>query len=108
VNQKIKPKHEGEKMIMIHPDTFVLPPKATAHISPVFINMPTEACNYKVLDAEGGSVDNNGVYTAPSKEGVYEIRVEALSDPSIYTHAFAIVSQKKREIPEMDISKIKV
>ncbi|HPD88954.1 MAG TPA: hypothetical protein PLU75_05730 [Oscillospiraceae bacterium] len=108
VNQKIKPKHEGEKMIMIHPDTFVLPPKATAHISPVFINMPTEACNYKVLDAEGGSIDNNGVYTAPSKEGVYEIRVEALSDPSIYTHAFAIVSQKKREIPEMDISKIKV
>lgn len=108
VNQKIKPKHEGEKMIMIHPDTFVLPPKATAHISPVFINMPTEACNYKVLDAEGGSIDNNGVYTAPSREGVYEIRVEALSDPSIYTHAFAIVSQKKREVPELDVSKIKV
>jgi len=96
VNQKLKPKHEGEKMIMINPDTFVLQPKATAYIKPVFINMPTEACSYKLLDAEGGRVDNNGVYTAPAKEGVYEIRVEALSDPTIYTHAFAIVTQKKK------------
>ncbi len=102
VNQKLKPKHEGEKMIMINPDTFVLQPKATAHIKPVFINMPTEACSYKLLDAEGGRVDNNGVYTAPAKEGVYEIRVEALSDPTIYTHAFAIVTQKKKKEKETE------
>jgi hypothetical protein len=49
-----------------------------------------------MVDAEGGQIDNNGVYTAPAKEGVYEIRVEAISDPSIYTHAFAIVTQKKK------------
>ena len=47
-------------------------------------------------------MDNNGVYTAPAKEGVYEIRVEALSDPTIYTHAFAIVTQKKKKEKETE------
>ncbi|MCL2056096.1 MAG: hypothetical protein FWH02_02625 [Oscillospiraceae bacterium] len=97
VSKQISAAHDGEKYILINPDTIVVPPKGTAHISPVFINMPTEACSFKLVDAEGGSIDNNGVYTAPAKEGVYEIRVEAVSDPSIYTHAFAIVTQKKKD-----------
>ena len=97
VNKQIGARREGEKMILINPDTIVLQPKSTAHISPVFINMPTEACNFRVVDPEGGSVDNNGLYTAPSKEGVYEIRVEAVSDPTVYTHVFAIVTQKKKD-----------
>ena len=87
----------GERMLMVNPDTIVLPPKATAHISPVFINMPGEACSFRLLDAEGGSVDQNGLYTAPSREGVFEIRVETVSDPTVYTHVFAIVTQKKKE-----------
>ncbi len=96
VTKRITPTRDGERYILVNPDTIVLTPKATAHITPVFVNMPTEPCNYKLVDAEGGSIDNNGVYTAPAKEGVYEIRVEAISDPSVYTHVFAIVSQKKK------------
>lgn len=87
----------GEPMLLVNPDTIVLAPKSTAHIAPVFINMPAEACNFSVKDPEGGSIDNNGTYTAPAREGVYEIRIEAVSDPSVYTYAFAIVSQKKKE-----------
>lgn len=88
---------QGERYILVKPDTVVVPPKGTAHITPVFVNMPTEPCRYSLLDARGGSIDNNGNYTAPSSEGVYEIRIEAMSDPSIYTHAFAVVSQKKKD-----------
>lgn len=83
--------------IMIRPDTIVLPPKGSAHINPVFINMPEEALSYTLLDPEGGKIDNNGMYTAPAQEGVYEIKAASLSDPGIYTHAFIIVSQKKAE-----------
>lgn len=90
----------GEPMLLVNPDTIVLQPKATAHISPVFINMPSEACNFSIRDPEGGSIDNNGTYTAPAREGVYEIRVEAVSDPTVCAYAFAIVSQKKKEQPE--------
>lgn len=84
-------------MLLVNPDTIVLQPKTTAHISPVFINMPSEACTFTVTDPEGGSIDNNGTYTAPAREGVYEIRIEAMSDPTVFTYAFAIVSQKKKE-----------
>ena len=96
VSKQIRSVHNGDRYILVNPDTIVVPPKGTAHITPVFINMPTEACRFKMIDAEGGVVENNGLYTAPAKEGVYEIRIEAVSDPSIYTHAFAIVTQKKK------------
>lgn len=97
INKQIKVQQEGERMILINPDTIVIPPKGTAHISPVFINMPSEPCTYRVLDSEGGTVDQNGLYTAPAREGVYEIRVEAISDPSVFSHVFAIVTQKKKK-----------
>ena len=96
MGKQIHPARDGEPYILINPDTVVVPPKGTAHLSPVFINMASEACSFRLVDAEGGAIDNNGVYTAPAKEGVYEIRVESISDPSIYTYAFAIVTQKKK------------
>lgn len=97
ISKQIKVQHEGERMILINPDTIVVPPKGTAHISPVFINMPSEPCTYRVLDPEGGTVDQNGLYTAPAREGVYEIRVQAISDPSVFSHVFVIVTQKKKQ-----------
>ncbi len=99
LDKQFQTRRSGEPMLLVNPDTIVLQPKATAHISPVFINMPGEACNFSVTDPEGGSIDNNGTYTAPAREGVYEIRIEAMSDPTLYTYAFAIVSQKKKEQP---------
>lgn len=95
-----KTARDGEKYLLINPDTVVVAPKGTAHITPVFINMPTEACEYRMIDGEGGTIDSSGVYTAPAKEGVYEIHVAALSDPSVYARAFAIVTQKKKPTEE--------
>ncbi|MEG0338361.1 MAG: hypothetical protein RR573_00430, partial [Oscillospiraceae bacterium] len=97
INKKLKQNaNNGERMLLVNPDTIVIQPKATAHITPVFVNMPTEACTYKLMDTESGTIDQNGLYTAPSREGVYEIRIEAISDATVYCHAFAIVTQKKK------------
>lgn len=90
-------KKEQIGCIMIQPDTIVIPPKGTAHINPVFINMPEEALTYTLLDTEGGKIENNGSYTAPAQEGVYEIKVSCISNPEIFAQAFIIVSQKKEE-----------
>ncbi len=97
INENFKPTNDNKPYILVNPDTIVLKPKDTAHISPIFVNMPTEACNYRVIDPQGGTIDQNGVYTAPAKEGVYEICIEAVSNPLIFTHAFIIVSQKKKD-----------
>ena len=43
--------------------------------------MKETALSYTLLDPEGGKIDNNGVYTAPAQEGVYEVKVEAIGEP---------------------------
>ena len=96
-SKQVRSDEGGQRYMLVKPDTVVVPPKGTAHITPVFVNMPTEPCRYSLVDARGGSIDNNGVYTAPAAEGVYEIRIEAISDPTVFTHAFAVVTQKKKE-----------
>lgn len=97
LEQRVYQQKEQKGCIMVQPDTMVLSPKGSIHINPVFINMPEEALSYTLLDPEGGKIDNTGLYTAPAQEGVYEVKIEALSDPEIFTHAFMIVSQKKTE-----------
>lgn len=97
LEQRIYNAKEQKGCLMVQPDTIVIQPKGTIHISPVFINMPEEALVYTLLDPEGGKIDNNGMYSAPAQEGVYEIKVSVLSKPEIYTHAFVIVSQRKNE-----------
>ncbi len=97
VGKQVRSDIDGERHIIVNPDTIVVQPKGTAHITPIFMGFPAEACRYSLVDAEGGSIDNNGLYTASAKEGVYEIRIEAISDPTVFTHAFAIVTQMKKE-----------
>ena len=96
LQQKVM-KKEQAGCIMIQPDTIVVQPKGTAHINPVFINMPKEALSYTLLDSEGGKIENNGTYTAPAQEGVYEVKVACISNPDIFAQAFVVVSQKKEE-----------
>lgn len=81
--------------LMISPDTQVIRPHDTALFKPVFIDMPEKPCTYEVLEKEGGSINNMGVYTAPSKEGVYTIRVQVIAHPELMASAFVVVKQEK-------------
>lgn len=83
-------------MLVIAPDTFTTAPRGVIQIVPRFVNMPEQACSYEVLDAAGGKIDNNGIYTAPSAEGVYEVKVSCISAPEIFAHAYIIVSAASR------------
>lgn len=46
---------------------------------------------WTVKEAEGGTIDSNGYYTAPNQSGVYEIIAESMEDPSLVAAAFVIV-----------------
>ena len=87
---------EKQGMIIISPDTITTQPKGIVQIQPKFVNMEAEACSYEVLDQAGGKIDNNGIYTAPTAEGVYEIKVSSISSPEIFAHAYIIVSVEKK------------
>ena len=87
---------EKQGMLVIAPDTLTTAPRGIVQIVPRFVNIPEQACRYEVLDAAGGRIDNNGIYTAPTAEGVYEVKVSLISDPGIFAHAYIIVSANPR------------
>lgn len=84
-------------MLLIAPDTITTTPRGIVQIQPQFVNMSEEACRYEVLDQAGGKIDNNGIYTAPTAEGVYEVKVSCISAPEIFAHAYIIVSAEKKK-----------
>jgi hypothetical protein len=46
---------------------------------------------WSIQDNEGGKIDQNGLYQAPSKSGTYEIVATSTADPATKTSAFVIV-----------------
>lgn len=48
---------------------------------------------WSVHDADGGNIDENGLYQAPSAEGTYEIVARSSDDENIRSSAFVIVEE---------------
>jgi hypothetical protein len=89
-------KHKDKgKMMQLTPDTIVISPRGTITFSPVFFNTASEPCRYEVIENDGGTVTNMGVYTAPSKEGVYTIKAQTLADNPLTANAFVVVKQQR-------------
>lgn len=89
-------KHKDKGRVMVlSPDTLVISPRGTATFSPVFFNTQAEPCRYEILENDGGTITNMGVYTAPSKEGVYTIKAQTLTDNPLVSNAFVVVKQQR-------------
>ena len=86
-----------ERGIFVKQDTIKLLPNEMHFIEIGFKNINPTAVRYEVLDKDGGEIDENGVYTAPSKDGVYEVKISCINEPSIYTFAYVIVAKKDEE-----------
>lgn len=84
----------SDKCIFIKPDTIVVAPREKAYLKVIFYNMDESPCKWWVADENGGTVEANGEYTAPTKVGVYEICVENLANPSLKASAFVVVKEK--------------
>ena len=82
----------------------------TMHIMPDMINMGTKETQYyeAIIDGEtesrvrwsvkeenGGMIDENGMYTAPNRQGVFEIIAESMDIPGMKASTFVVVRDKK-------------
>ena len=66
-----------------------------------FNNMDKCSVTYEMTEAGTGDISSDGIYTAPSKPGVYEIRIYCTDMPVICTYAYAIVEKKGYEELEL-------
>ena len=53
----------------------------------------SQEVNWSVVEKNGGSIDRNGLYTAPSTEGVFEIRAQSAKYGNYKASAYVVVSK---------------
>lgn len=104
IAMRFQPNDEGkglrdnaEKSITAKTPTIVLGTKESYYFDVSFHNMEKTSVGYEITEQGGGEITADGVYTAPNKEGVYEIRIYCLDAPLITTYAYAIVKKKAQE-----------
>ncbi len=95
------------KSITAKTPTVVMRPRENYYFGVQFNNMDACSITYELTAPGSGEVTTDGVYTAPSKEGVYEIRIYCSDMPMVCTYAYAIVKTDANEsdtgaIPEQE------
>ena len=81
------------KSITAKTPTVVMRPKENYYFGVTFNNMDACSISYELTAPGSGEVTTDGVYTAPAKEGVYEIRIYCSDMPMVCTYAYAIVKK---------------
>lgn len=77
--------------------TVKLSTKSSYYFNVKFENMEPCSITYELTETGNGEISADGVYTAPNKEGVFEIRIYCTDNPSICTYAYAIVKRGNKE-----------
>lgn len=94
-NDKFEIKENTEKQwIEAETPTVVLGTRESYFFGVKFHEMDKCSIGYEVSESDGGSITIDGVYTAPNKDGVYEIKIYCMERPYICTYAYAIVKKK--------------
>lgn len=88
---------ETDKSISAVTPTVVLGTKETYFFQVQYNHMKPCSVSYEMTEAGTGEVTADGIYTAPAKEGVYEIRIFCTDRPLICTYAYAIVKKKSAD-----------
>ncbi|MBR6326180.1 MAG: hypothetical protein IKR61_05180 [Lachnospiraceae bacterium] len=82
-----------DKSISAETPTVVMGAKESHFFGVRFHNMKACSIAYELTAPSSGEITADGIYTAPSKEGVYEIRIYCTDMPVICTYAYAIVKK---------------
>ncbi len=86
----------GKSITAVTP-TVVLGTRESHFFGIEYHNMESASIAYELTEPNSGEITADGVYTAPNKEGVYEICIYCTDMPLICTYAYAIVKKKTME-----------
>ncbi len=82
------------RRISAMPPTIVMGTRESHYFNVKFHNMEPCTLTYALTEKGAGEITRDGVYTAPAREGVYEIQISCADDPLISTYAYAVVKKK--------------
>ena len=84
---------DAERFIAPEMPTVRLRAKESYYFNVNFHNMDPCRLSYELTEPESGEIGADGLYTAPAKEGVYEICIYCTDMPKISTYAYAVVGR---------------
>lgn len=87
----------GQREILAGTPTVVLEPGESHYFSVVTRNIGNSSLTYEIQEEEGGTITPEGIYTAPEREGVYEICIYCSDMPAVCTYVYVIVRRKTEE-----------
>lgn len=82
-----------ERRIFIRPNVLNLNTRESYYLEAVCSNMSDTGILWQVKD-NGGTIDENGMYTAPNTAGVYEVTAVSAAYPEVKASIFVIVREK--------------
>ncbi len=85
------------KSITAKTPTVVMRPRENYYFGVQYSNMEPCSITYELTAPGSGEITTDGVYTAPAKEGVYEVRIYCSDMPMVCTYAYAIVKATATE-----------
>lgn len=80
--------------VKVEPNTIKMGPRDKYKFEAMVLGSESQECRWTVLDKNGGQIDFNGLYEAPTQEGVYEIMAESVKYPNKKAIAYVVVKQK--------------
>ena len=88
--------HEAEQgaLLRLEPDVIHVEPGAVVNFIPVFSGGAGAPCDFFVVGKQAGTVTRDGVYSAPEKDGLYQVCAQARDRPDEKVNAFVIVRRE--------------
>lgn len=86
-------RYSDNVMIKISPDIQKLKPLERVRFTAEVSGTEDKSVTWTVCDPQGGSIDENGLYQAPSVEGTYEISACSNADGTTKISAFVLVEE---------------
>lgn len=91
-----QPQPSGGKLLRLEPSVCYAQPGATVHFAPVF-DGEHQPCVFSVPEKQSGLITPDGVYTAPRREGLYQVCAQLRDKPEMGTAAFVIVRSQEED-----------
>ncbi|MDE7262543.1 MAG: hypothetical protein K2N78_10895, partial [Oscillospiraceae bacterium] len=78
-------------LLRLEPDIARVAPGAAVNFVPVFEHGTGSPCDFLIPDNQSGLITPNGIYTAPTKDGLYQVCAQIKDMPETRVSAYVIV-----------------
>lgn len=95
-DRKEKVYDRESRELFVKPDMVYLNVRESCYFETVFLGAMDKQVTWRVREAQGGSIDENGRYTAPNIPGIYEVIAESTAYEEIEASAFVVVKEQGR------------